>query len=471
MLSKSEQKRRNFILNGPLWKVILSISAPLAIYGLFNYLYGFFDLLMVSHIGGNEVASVVFIDEIKNAVMAFGAGIAAGGAVIVARHYGAGDIEEARRNAGSSFLLAFSVASVISVIILIFGKVILKLLKAPEEMIDAGYGYFNVQIISTSLMAINAVFIGLEKAKGNTRFILWLNILTMIVKLILSAFFVFGLGKGAFHVGLATLIAQAMLMVVALFIMFSPKNSFQIKVSELTFKKKYVLPILALSIPVFTGKFLFSFGKVIVNSMAALYGSLAVAAFGIAMKLGGGPGAISIIFEESETSIISQNLGNKKLKRALNTYYLSHLFALVVGGLGLIVVSNLVDKIIPIFTTETDPLFYEMILNIYYWEKFSVLTSASIAVITGLFIGFKFTKVAFILNVARLFIFRLPLLWLLQYLGVGYIALGYVMFISNTLTMLTAFVMLIIFILKLKTYGYQDMHLDDQFSNIQLENE
>lgn len=471
MLSKSEQKRRNFILNGPLWKVILSISAPLAIYGLFNYLYGFFDLLMVSHIGGNEVASVVFIDEIKNAVMAFGAGIAAGGAVIVARHYGAGDIEEARRNAGSSFLLAFSVASVISVIILIFGKVILKLLKAPEEMIDAGYGYFNVQIISTSLMAINAVFIGLEKAKGNTRFILWLNILTMIVKLILSAFFVFGLGKGAFHVGLATLIAQAMLMVVALFIMFSPKNSFQIKVSELTFKKKYVLPILALSIPVFTGKFLFSFGKVIVNSMAALYGSLAVAAFGIAMKLGGGPGAISIIFEESETSIISQNLGNKKLKRALNTYYLSHLFALVVGGLGLMVVSNLVDKIIPIFTTETDPLFYEMILNIYYWEKFSVLTSASIAVITGLFIGFKFTKVAFILNVARLFIFRLPLLWLLQYLGVGYIALGYVMFISNTLTMLTAFVMLIIFILKLKTYGYQDMHLDDQFSNIQLENE
>lgn len=471
MLSKSEQKRRNFILNGPLWKVILSISAPLAIYGLFNYLYGFFDLLMVSHIGGNEVASVVFIDEIKNAVMAFGAGIAAGGAVIVARHYGAGDIEEARRNAGSSFLLAFSVASVISVIILIFGKVILKLLKAPEEMIDAGYGYFNVQIISTSLMAINAVFIGLEKAKGNTRFILWLNILTMIVKLILSAFFVFGLGKGAFHVGLATLIAQTMLMVVALFIMFSHKNSFQIKVSELTFKKKYVLPILALSIPVFTGKFLFSFGKVIVNSMAALYGSLAVAAFGIAMKLGGGPGAISIIFEESETSIISQNLGNKKLKRALNTYYLSHLFALVVGGLGLIVVSNLVDKIIPIFTTETDPLFYEMILNIYYWEKFSVLTSASIAVITGLFIGFKFTKVAFILNVARLFIFRLPLLWLLQYLGVGYIALGYVMFISNTLTMLTAFVMLIIFILKLKTYGYQDMHLDDQFSNIQLENE
>ncbi|HRX45375.1 MAG TPA: MATE family efflux transporter, partial [Acholeplasmataceae bacterium] len=124
-LSKKENKRRNYILQGPLWKVIITISAPLAIYGLFNYLYGFFDLLMVSHIGGNEVASVVFIDEIKNAMMAFGAGIAAGGTVLVARHYGAGDIDEARRHAGSSFLLALTVASIVSIIMLVFGKVIL----------------------------------------------------------------------------------------------------------------------------------------------------------------------------------------------------------------------------------------------------------------------------------------------------------------------------------------------------------
>lgn len=40
-LSKKENKRRNYILQGPLWKVIITISAPLAIYGLFNYLYGF----------------------------------------------------------------------------------------------------------------------------------------------------------------------------------------------------------------------------------------------------------------------------------------------------------------------------------------------------------------------------------------------------------------------------------------------
>jgi len=459
-LSVKEEKRRNLILNGNLWKVIITLSAPLAVYGLFNYLYGFFDLIMVSHIGGNEVASVVFIDEIKSAIMAFGGGIAAGGTVIVARHYGAGEIEKARRNAGQSFSLALMVSSVVVVVTLLFGHTILRLLNAPQEIIDAGINYFYIQMASTALIAVNSVFIGLEKAKGNTTRILVLNILAMIVKLILSATFVFVMGKGAAYVALATLIAQGLLMIIALYIMFHKNNSFQLKLSELGLRRNFIIPILALSIPVFTGKFLFSMGKVFVNSMAAFYGPLAVAAVGIAMKLGGAPGSISIIFEESETSIISQNLGNRNLRRALKTYVISHIYAILIGGAALILVNHYLDVFLPLFTTNTDPIFRQMIIDIYFWEKFSTLTSASIAVITGVFIGFKFTKISFVINVIRLFVFRLPVLWLLQYFNVGYIALGYVMFISNLLTMIAAAIFLVIFYQRIRNYGYMDMHLD-----------
>jgi putative MATE family efflux protein len=459
-LSPKEKKRRDYILNGNLWKVILTISAPLAIYGLFNYLYGFFDLIMVSHIGGNEVASVVFIDEIKSAIMAFGGGIAAAGTVIVARHYGSGNIEEARRNAGSSLTLAFFVSAMVVIITLMFGRPILELLNAPEAMIEAGLGYFNIQMISTALIAVNSVFIGLEKAKGNTTRILVLNIIAMMIKLILSAIFVYALGKGAAYVALATLISQTLLMVVALMIMFDKHNSFQVRFHEIRWDKHYILPILVLALPVFTGKFLFSMGKVLVNSMAAHYGPLAVAAFGIAMKLGGGPGSISIIFEESETSIVSQNLGNKKLNRAMHTYVISHLYALIIGCVGLILVNHYLDLFLPLFTKSTDPIFRQMIIDIYFWEKFSTLTSASIAVITGLFIGFKFTKISFFINIVRLFVFRLPVLWIFQRSGIGYVALGYVMFISNFMTMVVAFVILAFFYQKIRNFGYMDMQLE-----------
>ena len=463
-LSPKENKRRNYILNGNLWKVVMTLSAPLALYGLFNYLYGFFDLIIVSSIGGNEVASVVFIDEIKQAIIAFGAGIATAGTVIVARHYGAGRINEARANANTAFVLAGLISGALVVLTLLFGELILRLLNAPEEIIQTGLSYFNVQMITTSLMALNAVFIGLEKAKGNTFFILILNIIAMMIKLILSLIFVFALGKGMQYVAIATLIAQALLLFVAIIMMIQPKNTFQLSFQQIRLKKTYIMPIILLALPVFTGKFLFSMGKVLVNSTAAFYGTAAVAAFGIAMKIGGAPGSLAIVFEESEATIVSQNLGNGKLKRAMKTYLIAHVYAFTIGLIGLWIVSNTIESLLPLFTSNQDPHFKQMILDIYFWEKFSVLTSSSIAVITGLFIGFRFTKISFFINIIRLFVFRLPVLLILRYYDVSYIALGYTMFISNFLTMLVAFVLLGIFYHRIRLNGYLDLIWEEQLT-------
>ncbi|MCK7488671.1 MAG: hypothetical protein MZU97_26605 [Bacillus subtilis] len=46
-LTIKESLRRENILKGNLWMTVLYITAPLAIYALFNFLYGFFDLVIV----------------------------------------------------------------------------------------------------------------------------------------------------------------------------------------------------------------------------------------------------------------------------------------------------------------------------------------------------------------------------------------------------------------------------------------
>jgi putative MATE family efflux protein len=456
-LSPQERKRREFVLNGSLRRVILTLTWPLAVYAFFNYLYGFFDMLMVSFIGNNELASVVFIDEIKNAIVAFGGGIAAAGTVIVAREYGAGNIEAARRNAGTSFLLAFLVSTAIVIVILAFGKNGLRWLNAPTEVIETGAGYYYVQMASTAIMAVNSVFIGLEKAKGNTRIIFILNILAMTIKLGLSAWFVYGLGKGTLHVALATLIAQGLLMMAAISVMFRKGNSLRIRIRELRLDGKIVGPILILAAPVFLGKFLFSFGKVIVNGMASVYGSLTIAAFGITMKLDGGAGSLANVFEESETGIIGQNLGAKNLKRAVETGIWSLIFSLVVAVVGTIVVVMTLDWMIPVFVKSGETELRAKVIDIFRWEKFSIFTSAAIAVITGFFIGFKRTKIAFFLNIIRLFAFRIPAMLLFIHLGVDHTAVGYAMFVSNTATMIVAFVIFVVFIHRLKAFGEKDL--------------
>jgi|GEM_PF-3437194 uncharacterized membrane protein YdjX (TVP38/TMEM64 family) len=60
-LSEKEQKRRNSILNDSIWKVFLIIFIPIAMYNFLNYLFGVFDLKIISMFPNDPKDSVVFL--------------------------------------------------------------------------------------------------------------------------------------------------------------------------------------------------------------------------------------------------------------------------------------------------------------------------------------------------------------------------------------------------------------------------
>jgi len=459
LMSLREEKRRESILNGNLWKVVLWITTPLAIYALFNYLYVFVDFLLVSFIGSDDVAAVFFIDDIKGAISAIGGGIAIGGAVFVARQYGAGNLENARKYAGQTFLLALSISGAVAAIVMVFAVPILNLFNAPAEIIEKGLGYYLVQMASTVVIAVNSVYMGVERSKGNTSTVMVLNIIAMIVKLVLSLLFVLVFNKGTLHIAYATMIAQLFLMILGLISLFSPKNSIAIRAKDLMVDRGMMKSIMIVALPVIGGKFLFSLGRVIVNGLAAVYGTTAIAAFGLASKLVGGPGAVALIFEESTASISSQNIGAGKLRRAFKTYGVANILGVAAGLAGMLLVVSIVDYMIPWFSTNSSPEFATLVKSIFVFEKFSVISGATIGIVSGLFIGFKITKVTLILNVIRIYFFRIPMLLIFLNLGLGPIALGYVMFISNTGTALIALILILLFYNKIKNFGYMDMRL------------
>ncbi|NLK12785.1 MAG: hypothetical protein GX312_04240 [Candidatus Phytoplasma sp.] len=470
-LSVKDSKRRTAILEGNLWKTIMILAVPLAIYNLFNYLYTFIDMILVANIGSSQVNVVVFIDQIKSAISAFGVAIASAGTVVVARYYGAGDIEEARKNAGSTFILSLLISGLVAIITVGFGPMILKATGATDQIITDGLDYYNIQMLSTTLIAINSVFIGLEKAKGNTKIILMLNLIVMIVKLTLSIVYVYLFDGTVTDLAMATLIAQGLLTIIAVLVMFNKTNIFRIKFSEMKLKKMYVMPIVKLSVPIFFGRFLFSAGKVAINGLALQTHPYAVGALGIAMNLHGGFSALVNSFEESEVSVISQNLGNKNLKRAMNTFKISVVYATVISVIGLIILVLAQDYLIPLFSSskpgeELTLEQFQMIKYMFKWEKYSLLTSTMISLITSLFIAFRKTSVSFFVNVIRLFVFRLPVLfiflnvsWFSQFVAHQYEFVGLTMFISNTVTMIITIVLYLIFNHKIKHYGYEGLSL------------
>ncbi len=456
----TDEHRRERLLTGPIWKTLFWMTTPLAIYAFFNYLYGFFDFLMVSTIGTTDVATVFFVEDIKGAISAIGGGIAIGGAVYVARYFGAKAFDTARHYAGQTLVFAFLVSAFFAIVTIVFGSHLMRLFNAPQEMIDTGMSYYSVQMASTVVLSINAVYMAIERSKGNTKRVMGLNIIAMIIKLALTYLMIIVLKKEIVWVALSTLIAQVFLMMIGLIYLFATNHVLTLRLTDLRWETSLVKTITVMALPIIAGKFFFSLGRVIVNGIAAIYGTTAIAAFGLATKLVGGPGAIAAIYEESTAAMASMNIGDRKVKRAFQTYVSANVQAVLIGLVGMLLVVTFIDTMIPWFTTNSSVEFATLAKHIFAFEKFSIMSSATIAIVGATFISFKLPRMSFYLNMIRLYALRIPILILLIALKVEAIALGYVMFISNTTTAIISIVLIYVYYRKIKQFGYLDMAYD-----------
>jgi Na+-driven multidrug efflux pump len=448
-----QEKKRLFILNGSLLKVVYYITAPLAIFAIFNYLYGIVDLALVSE---SERSAVVFFDELKNAIVAFSAGIATAGSVIAGRHYGANNKDAARQNAGQTFWLNIIICLAVGLIIYVLIIPFMGLLDAPQELWE-GLPYFYVQIAITVVMGVTSTFVGMEKVKGNTPLILFLNTATMLVKMVLSLVFLNAMHLPGVWAGIATLISQVIFAGIALWLLFRKKNVLRVRFSDLKLTGKIVGPILLLAIPIFVGKFLFNVGKALINIVALVYGSMVISAFGVMSKFASIFGNIALSFEESQSSIISLNIGNRQLKRAVLSYPISIVSALIIGLIAVAVSTIYHDFFMGLFNIHYDqsPVYYTMVYELFLYERWSCITNAMIGITVSAFVGFKMGFVSTVINIIRIFAIRLPLLYILISFGVDYHSVGMAMLWSNLLTCIICMAMFGAYLWHICKKGYK----------------
>ena len=226
MISQKDYRRREKILHGSLFVTIISICAPIFLYNLFNSFYAIIDAVVVSKINSTSVSAVASLSQIQHLLSSLGSGLAAGGGILVARHFGAGDTEKARFHSNQTISLSTIVIALLLGICIPFALPIMRFSGVPSELISIGTGYFIVQIITLAFMFYNSVFMAMLKAKGNTKIMFWLNILAMIVKLSLSLLFIWGLGfTDIVWVAISTLVGQMLMFVITGSLEFSSEQA------------------------------------------------------------------------------------------------------------------------------------------------------------------------------------------------------------------------------------------------------
>ena len=446
-VSQKDEQFRSFALNSPPMKVLLSTCMPLALFQALQSIFKTLDTLMASHIGADEVSAVAALSQITLMITALGAGLAVGGCIKISEAYGRGDYEAVRTRVATVYAMAVAVSIVVAAVLIPFAPGFLRLLNTPENLIAAGVGYFRIEILTLVINFFNTVYIAIERSRGHAKKILKLNMVIVLVKLALSALFVYVLDGGLVLIAIATLVGQVLLLGYALYSMSRDDGAFRFSFRNIRWKKQTVGPILNLSYPVTAEKVLFAAGKVIINSMSGLYGGLTVGALGISNNIGGLTTSWQIGLTDGAAPLISQNRGAGKYRRTLHIFYCLLLLDVVVGGIGLALVSQTLPWLAEIFARSKnsfDQDFCDLIVEIHRWEMLGYVTLGINSATMALLLGYGYTKLTLLLNVARVFLYRVPVLWVFQqFTTVGPEAVGMTMMISNVCTGLTAVVVAI----------------------------
>lgn len=449
-LSKKEEKFREFSLNGNMFHVILYVCIPLALYQSLTQIFKVFDTMMAAHISATAVSSVAYIGQIQIMLSALGSGLAVGASIKVSEAYGAGDWELVSKRVSTMVAMCAILGSALLLFLLPTASAFLRFMKTPEEFISIGSTYFRIEILALVITFFNNIYISIERARGNSKRILYMNMGIVASKLALTAIFVYIFHLGITAIAVATLISQLTVLFTAIVVMTKKDNLFSFSSKAVSFKSEIVNPMLKLSIPVIIEKAAFAMGKVIVNSMCTVYGPQTVGALGISNNIGGITTMPQNGFQEGGSAVISQNRGAKKFSRTLKAFWCELICNLIIGVV-LMSISLLCLEQISKFFAGDNLEFQEMIKGIYSWEAWGAIPLGINASVLSLMYGFGKTKITLFMNFCRIFVFRVPVLIALQkFTNYGSESAGIVMGISNFLSGMLAVILGVWIFIKIK---------------------
>lgn len=431
-LSKKDEAFREFCLNGNMWKVVLQVGTPLALYQSLNQIFKVLDTMMASHISSTSVSAVAYLSQLNMFLSALGGGLAVGAGIKISLAYGKGDFKLVRERVSTLYILCIFMGALVLLGILPFSEQFLRMAGTPEELIAVGKSYFIVELITMVVSFMNNVYIAVERARGNTQRILRLNMLVIAVKLSLTALFVYGIGGDLVMIAFASLASQVSLFIFAVINSYGKgDNIFGFSLEAVSLKKQVVMPMVESSVPVITEKMAFSFGKIVINSMSAVYGSLTVGALGVSNNIGGTITTPQGGIQDGTASIISQNIGAGNYERALDAFKKSIVINMIIGVVFFAVTLGYLDAISGVFAAD-DEAFRLLIKDVYQYEALGAVTLGINASVMALLYGMGKTKLTLLINFSRVFVFRIPVLWFLQkFTNFGGESVGIVMMVSN----------------------------------------
>jgi putative MATE family efflux protein len=410
------------LLEGSLVKNIIKLGYPMALGSLAQTLYDLADTFWLGKLGKEALAAPIITYHIVFFLIAIALGFSISGTALVSQYIGAKEKEKANRSAGNLLLYLFLISIILSGLGLLLAKPLLKLLETPADAFDFTLSYYRIMTAGMPLAFPIFVYQSVMNGYGDTISPLKIALVTAAINMVLDPVLIFGwLGFPALGVkgaALTTVLSRALASIAGIYLFFSGKKGIKLKLRHLKPDINLSRLIVKIGIPSAVGFSGASLGFIVLMGIVNLFGTPVVSAYGIASRVVHFFMLPAMGISAAVTAIVGQNLGAGNIQRAKST---------VVKGIILMlwvivpptILTFIFGRQVTMFFIPGYPLIHRIGQVMFYIIPPSLIFFGLSTVLQAAFQGSGHTVPVMVTNLARIWLFRIPFVYLFAVVLLG----------------------------------------------------
>lgn len=387
-----------------LGKLIVSLSLPGMMAMITMTLYSLVDTFWVAKLGHEAIASLAVLMPVQGILLAVAMGSGIGISSLTSRYFGEGDTRNTNHIAGHVFSISAVLGSLAITLYLVFTQPLLRLGGATPDIMDYATQYFRIIAFGAPFFIFQGLSNELLRGSGDALRPMIFSVTGAVINAALDPLLIFGLGPfpemGIGGAALATVFSQLIGASLAfLYVVVLRRSVFKIELRHLKPSLSILRNVYSVGFPTMLTVITESITFIFLNQVLSGFGSVALAAGGLAMRIV--DFAYMPVFGASEgvLPIIGYNYGAKLLHRLWRTVRLSSLGLAAILGIFTIFAVIFTPQLIRIFTDEKE-LIDQSIMAVRIFLSTVFIFGPSNMFITT-FMGLGKGKEVFLLSMTR----------------------------------------------------------------------
>ena len=404
--------------DAPLGRLLIKLSLPGLASTISTSLYNIVNTIWVSRIGFEAIAALTVIFPYQILCYAIGGGTGIGVAALVSRRFGEKNPEATNHVAGQIFFLSAIWGLLFILASVSFPDQIVRILGARPDIIEYSKQYLVITSFGAPLVIFEVVVASLLRGSGDVVKPMIIMISSTLINIVMDPLLIFGIGPfpemGVSGAALGTVIAQAFGALLGLYYLLAGKTAYHIKLAHLRPDMSILKDIYRVGLPSVVTQVMESFVFVLFNNVVSSFSSIAIATFGIVIRISDFAFMPIMGISNGLLPIVGYNYGARNYKRLWRAVKLASVGIMVLLAVITIFMVIFAPQIVDVFSNDT-ALTAEAIPALRIMLSTMLFVGPTIMFVTA-FQGLSQGTKALILSLLRQFIFFIPLLFLFRHL-------------------------------------------------------